>query len=313
MIALLLLLGLSRSYAAEPRASVEPPQAILALSAPPAPEALDPDIAGHLAHDLRAPLTAIYGYAQLLKLPQDHPLLGLARQMKATVGALDGDGAQFHQARGPLLSQLLGMSLQLQALSRQFDGNSQGSDMLVSMRRSVESGLGIVHDYSELLSGRDGSLSLSRTKPSANDLLKKAMEPFEDRAKQKNITFHLETAEGFPNVLGNKPALMIALKNLVDNATKYTPEGGTVTLKASRSDGGVLFEIIDSGIGIPKEDMKNIFTGSYRTQAAQAMAQGTGKGLRRVRQLIEASGGELHVESEPNKGSRFYFTLPAAH
>ncbi|MFH1570543.1 MAG: ATP-binding protein, partial [Gemmatimonadota bacterium] len=93
---------------------------------------------------------------------------------------------------------------------------------------------------------------------------------------------------------------------------KYTPAGGTVTLRARRQAERVTVEVRDTGIGIADKDRERIFKGFYRTEAAKATGEhGTGVGLSIVRRLVQRWRGTLELESAPGRGSRFVVNLPS--
>jgi two-component system phosphate regulon sensor histidine kinase PhoR len=100
--------------------------------------------------------------------------------------------------------------------------------------------------------------------------------------------------------------------NLLDNAIKYTQEGGRVTISAIEKDQReIKFSIKDNGIGIPKEDIPRIFERFYRVDKGRSQELGgTGLGLSIVKHLVQAHGGRVWVESQPGKGSAFFFTVP---
>ena len=99
--------------------------------------------------------------------------------------------------------------------------------------------------------------------------------------------------------------------NLLNNAVKFTPEGGSIWVDASRECGSARFVVADTGVGIPVEEHAAVFDDFHQVAGATAMRpEGTGLGLPITKQLVELHGGRIWVESEPGKGSRFIFTLP---
>jgi signal transduction histidine kinase len=98
--------------------------------------------------------------------------------------------------------------------------------------------------------------------------------------------------------------------NLVENAIKYTPNDGSIVVKTKEVDDRVIFEVDDSGPGIPLEDREHLFEKFFRGQAHQSAIKGTGLGLYLVKYFIELHGGEVFLESEVGKGTRVGFTLP---
>jgi signal transduction histidine kinase len=98
--------------------------------------------------------------------------------------------------------------------------------------------------------------------------------------------------------------------NLLSNAFKFTPDGGRVSIRASRKDGTVLHQIQDTGIGIPRDQLEKIFEEFYQVDGNKQ--GGTGLGLAIAKRLVEEHGGRIWVESIVGEGSVFYFTLPLA-
>lgn len=112
-------------------------------------------------------------------------------------------------------------------------------------------------------------------------------------------------------VLGDSDRLKQLLINLVDNAIKYTPDGGTVSLSLSKSDGWSRVEIADTGIGIPSEDLPYVFDRFYRVDKARSRSQGgSGLGLSIAKWIARAHGGDIRVESEVGEGTTFTVLLP---
>ncbi|MGC8855417.1 MAG: sensor histidine kinase, partial [Anaerolineae bacterium] len=144
------------------------------------------------------------------------------------------------------------------------------------------------------------------------DILERAVGALRLQASQKKITLNVELPRDMPHVVEADGALLHqAVYNLVENAIKYTPEGGQVTLRTRSTSGFIIFEVEDSGIGISPEDIGHLFEKFYRGKQREARAQqGTGLGLAIVRSIAERHGGRVWVESELGKGSIFYLQIP---
>jgi signal transduction histidine kinase len=113
-------------------------------------------------------------------------------------------------------------------------------------------------------------------------------------------------------VIGDADRLKQLFLNLMDNASKYTPSGGTVTLSFAREGDWVRVAITDTGIGIPAQDLPRIFDRFYRVDKARAREKGdTGLGLAICKWIVDAHGGRIGVQSEVGKGSTFTVWLPA--
>jgi signal transduction histidine kinase len=113
-------------------------------------------------------------------------------------------------------------------------------------------------------------------------------------------------------VFGDQSRLNQVVNNLLDNAIKYSPEGGSITVRLKRRGEEIEVKVRDSGMGIPEKDQKYIFERFYRAQNAMpGTFGGLGLGLYISRQIIMEHGGKMWVESSPGMGSSFYFTLPS--
>jgi len=100
------------------------------------------------------------------------------------------------------------------------------------------------------------------------------------------------------------------VSNLIGNAMKFTPPGGAVRLTGKRRDEAVLFMVTDTGPGVPHENLRDIFNPYWQGKRAERM--GAGLGLPIARGIVESHGGKIWVESNPGRGTTFYFTLPIA-
>jgi len=144
-------------------------------------------------------------------------------------------------------------------------------------------------------------------------LLRKDGMLLEEHARQQGITLSVIAPAALPKVLADHGRLEQVLLNLLDNAIKYTPAGGTVTLSAESHDQQIAITVADTGVGIPAKDLSRIFERFYRVDEARSREQGgTGLGLAIVKHIVQLHGGEVLVSSEQGKGSRFTVLLQQA-
>jgi signal transduction histidine kinase len=132
-------------------------------------------------------------------------------------------------------------------------------------------------------------------------------------ASTNSVDFKPDLDPRLPIVTGDRDRLVQVVSNLVNNAVKYSPEGGVVTI-SSRAEGGyALITVADTGLGIPPDEIAHVFERFRRVRsgAAQSIA-GTGLGLTIVKQIVEMHGGKIWVESAVGHGSAFHFTIPLA-
>jgi two-component system phosphate regulon sensor histidine kinase PhoR len=150
-----------------------------------------------------------------------------------------------------------------------------------------------------------------------NSLLMDCVDFMRPLADKKHIHLHLEPADESAEVFCDSKAVQQTLGNLLDNAIKYTPEGGGIYIGSVPASDGTSdnrfheFYVRDTGIGIPEQELPRLFERFYRVDKARSRELGgTGLGLAIVKHLVRAHGGDVSVSSAPGKGSRFSFTLP---
>jgi signal transduction histidine kinase len=125
-------------------------------------------------------------------------------------------------------------------------------------------------------------------------------------------TLHLETRPGLPLADADPIRVEQVLANLVDNAIKYSPHGGAITVRIARdADGMLIVSVADQGMGIPPEHLPHLFERFYRVESGGRSVRGVGLGLFICRSLVESHGGRIWVDSQPGLGSTFAFSLPA--
>ncbi|HJW83093.1 MAG TPA: HAMP domain-containing sensor histidine kinase, partial [Anaerolineae bacterium] len=132
------------------------------------------------------------------------------------------------------------------------------------------------------------------------------------QSRQQTLAAHLP--ETLPPVRGDSQRLYQVMTNLVSNAVKYTPNGGRITVGLHQEDSQILFEVSDTGRGIPLEAQARIFERFYRVAGSSAIdATGTGLGLALVKTIVEQHGGRVWVTSQVGQGSTFTVSLPVWH
>jgi len=144
------------------------------------------------------------------------------------------------------------------------------------------------------------------------DIIERVTSALQLQAAQKNISLSVELPKDMPHAVEADQALLHqAVYNLVENAIKYTPEGGRVIIRTVSQPDYLIFAIEDSGFGITAEDMPRLFEKFYRGKQREARAQpGSGLGLAIVSSIASNHGGRVWVDSVPGKGSTFYLQIP---
>lgn len=130
-------------------------------------------------------------------------------------------------------------------------------------------------------------------------------------AQQKDIVYISEVDEDLPYIIGSRDWFKQMILNLVDNAIKYTPKGGTVKVTSYKKEKNIFISIKDTGIGIPKKDIPRLFERFYRVDKARSRkVGGTGLGLAIVKHIVIAFKGEIKVKSEEGRGTEFIVRIP---
>jgi|FaiFalDrversion2_1042247.scaffolds.fasta_scaffold00772_3 two-component system phosphate regulon sensor histidine kinase PhoR len=142
-------------------------------------------------------------------------------------------------------------------------------------------------------------------------LLGRAVERMAPLAREKGLHLELRLPPSLPSVQGDAERLERALLNLLDNAIKFTPSGGSVTVAAAEAEGGVLLTVRDTGVGIEPADLPRVFERFYKADRSRQQP-GAGLGLAIVKHIVEAHGGRVWAESAPGQGATFSLFLPLA-
>lgn len=157
-----------------------------------------------------------------------------------------------------------------------------------------------------------GPLELDRQAIELGEWLPRVLRPFEEMANDKGLSWQVNLPPDLPPVYGDPLRLAQVVGNLASNAIKYTPTGGAVTTSAGTHDGDLWIKVSDTGPSIPADEQEKIFVPFYRGSQGRRIKQGMGLGLTIARDLVQAHGGRISLESTPGEGSQFTVWLPAA-
>ena len=210
-----------------------------------------------------------------------------------------------HDLRNPLSAVSLGASLLSMSQSITPDDREQVETIETSARRMsrlIEDLL----DVTRLEGGKRLPIEPATVDPA--ELLEEAEELFRAQAAVASVTMLYEHDPDMPAVRADRHRIMQVLSNLIGNSMKFTPEGGRISVRAKVIGEEVLFSTSDTGPGIPREHLGDIFSPYWQAKRAERL--GAGLGLPIARGIVEAHGGRIWVESEPGRGTDFYFTLP---
>ena len=192
-------------------------------------------------------------------------------------------------------------------------GQSQqdGIDVILRAEDRLEQ---LIEDLIQFSLVSRGGLNLDLEKVDLSTLIKTSLDRISPKAKKHEININANLADNLAPVRADEDKINWVLLQLLDNAVKFTPKGGDVLVKAINNVGFVSISVIDTGIGIPKERLSEIFEPFHQLDGSSTRHYGgTGLGLTMVRRIIDAHGSQINVGSVIGEGSCFEFALPAYH
>jgi two-component system, NtrC family, sensor histidine kinase KinB len=228
-----------------------------------------------------------------------HLLDRLKSDMVATVS---------HELKTPLTSVQMAIHLLLEEVVGPL--SPKQIELLLAARQDADRILTMINDLLDLTRIEQGRVQLDLEPLGAAELVDEAVARFQPQAQARGVTLAAKVGRSEPTVMVDRDRIEHVFDNLIVNAIQHTNRGGKVEVGAHADDGRTRFTVEDNGEGIPPEHLPRLFEKFYRIPTAHHSG-GAGLGLAIVREIVTAHGGDIGVASEPGKGTKFTFTLPA--
>jgi NtrC-family two-component system sensor histidine kinase KinB len=214
-----------------------------------------------------------------------------------------------HELRTPLTS----INMAVDILSQEVLGNvnEPQKDMLATAKDDCERLTKLVKELLDLSRLESGKYELKRESINLRAVVEEALKPLRLQFRERGIRLESDIGQDTPEVPGDQQQLSWVITNLVSNALRYTPADGVVTIHADIAGDSVRISVSDSGRGIPADAIEVIFDKFVQVkQSTDATPGSVGLGLAIAKEVVEAHGGKIWVESSMGKGSTFFFTIP---
>ncbi|MBL7053331.1 MAG: HAMP domain-containing histidine kinase [Candidatus Portnoybacteria bacterium] len=213
-----------------------------------------------------------------------------------------------HQLRTPLTG--IKWTIDLIRKTKKFD-QKEILERISEIDESNQRMIRLVNDLLDMARVEQGRMNLKPQKIFLDEIIQDLIEEYKPLAKASNIKLILQKESDIPIIKIDFQGIGIVVRNLIDNAIKYTRGGGVIRIVLSKNNNKIRCEIQDEGVGIPKKDHKNIFYRFFRSKnIMKYQTIGSGLGLFIAKAVIEESNGEIDFLSEEGKGTTFWFELP---
>jgi two-component system phosphate regulon sensor histidine kinase PhoR len=239
------------------------------------------------------------GLVVLRDITELRRLEGVRREFVANVS---------HELRTPLASiKALVETLEVGAI----DDPLVAHDFLTRIIAEVDRLAALVDELLDLARLESGRVTLQLEALNPSDVLTAGIDRLRPQIERAHLNVRVDLPETLPRVRGDRARIEQVLLNLVHNAIKFTPPGGTITVSAAAANGDLRVAVHDTGVGVAPEELPRLFERFYKTDKARH-SKGTGLGLAIAKHIVQAHGGTIWAESVPGEGATFFFTLHLA-
>jgi signal transduction histidine kinase len=264
---------------------------------------------------LEMPLDRIIQIESMCIADEEHRSLGIVVLLRDVTREREVDRMKSdfisvvsHELRTPLAAMKGAVENILDGITGKLNGTQK--DCLLLTNRNIDRLGRMISDLLDISRIEAGRILINKSPVDIPELLHDVMRFFQDIARDKKLNLSVAFDADLPKVEADQDKITQVVTNLVGNAAKFTPGGGTITVRARTEGVCIQVDVVDSGMGIPHQDLEKVFDKFYQVKGSQHMAKGTGLGLPISKGIIEKHGGKIWAESELGKGSTFSFTLP---
>jgi two-component system phosphate regulon sensor histidine kinase PhoR len=215
-----------------------------------------------------------------------------------------------HDLRSPLYTLTLRTQLLLNGKHGELAPGLRAD--LTKMDANLQSLVEMINDFLDLARMENAAPELHRDEIDLGALLVETMDNLRPQLEARDLSWTNDMAAAPAQVFGDPRRLQQVLTNLISNAVKFTADHGTITTCVARREGDIEVSVADNGRGIPAQNLPTLFQRYARATGEHDHTPGTGLGLMIVREIVEAHGGSVGVESTVGRGSRFWFRVPCA-
>jgi signal transduction histidine kinase len=244
---------------------------------------------------------SLYGILALLQdITQFKELDQMKSEFIATVS---------HEFRTPVTS----INMSVDILNQEILGplTTRQKELVTSAKEDCHRLTKLARELLQLAKMESGRIQLREEELQFKEVIESSLKPLQIQFQEKNVQLVPDVQHDLPPLRADEQQISWVITNLVTNALKYTPAGGTVTVRGRQDDGGLRLEVQDTGVGIPQEFLTRIFDKFVQVKQMSGTTPGSvGLGLAIAREIVHMYGGRIWVESEVGKGSTFSFVLP---